>query len=319
MQRTNIKAVIFIAIMMALSIGNSAYASDAHRMVKYGTEKVGKLDIFFREAGDTNKPVIVLLHGFPSSSHMYREVLKGLADDYYLIAPDYPGFGDSSYPSASQFTYTFDNIARVMNRFLEQRGLNKYSLMVQDYGAPIGFRIATAHPERVQSIITMNGNAYEEGISPAGWGPVLDYWKTKTEALEKIIVKNVFSREAMKWQYTHGTRNPEAILPDNWNLDYAKISREGQHRVQLDLFYDYQNNVKLYPVWQKYLRDKQPPVLVVWGKNDAFFPVSGAEGYKKDVKDIDYNILDTGHFALEEEHPFIVSKMRNFLASRNIK
>jgi len=317
MKQNSIKSVILMIVAMSLSTNN--YAEEVDNMVKYGVEKVEELDIFFRESGDPAKPVIVLLHGFPSSSHMYREVLSGLGDDYYLIAPDYPGFGDSSYPSSEKFTYTFDNIARVMNRFLEQRGLKKYSLMIQDYGAPIGFRIATAHPERVQSIITMNGNAYKEGISPAGWGPVLDYWETKTVALEKVIIENVFSHDAMKWQYTHGTRNPDAILPDNWNLDYAKISRKGQHRVQLDLFYDYQNNVKLYPLWQKYLRDKQPPVLVVWGKNDAFFPVSGAEGYKRDVNDIDYNILNTGHFALEEEHPFIIRKMRNFLSSRNIK
>lgn len=317
MKLISIKAVIPVIIAMLMS--GEVYAGNAETVVSYGVEKVGKLDIFFREAGNPENPVIVLLHGFPSSSHMYREVLRGLADDYYLIAPDYPGFGDSSYPSSADFTYTFDNIARVMNLFLEQRGLDKYSLMIQDYGAPIGFRIATAHPERVQSIITMNGNAYKEGINPAGWGPVLDYWKTRTAALEETIVNNIFSRNAMRWQYTHGTRHPESILPDNWNLDFSRISREGQHRVQLDLFYDYQQNVKLYPVWQQYLRDKQPPVLVVWGKNDAFFTVAGAEGYKKDVKDIDFNILNTGHFALEEEHPFIISKMRSFLSSRNIK
>ncbi|MBL1275926.1 MAG: alpha/beta hydrolase [Ectothiorhodospiraceae bacterium] len=287
--------------------------------VRYGVEKVGDLEIFFREAGNPTNPTIVLLHGFPSSSHMYREVLRGLADDYYLIAPDYPGFGESSFPSTEDFDYTFDNISKVMGEFLSQRGLKKYSLMIQDYGAPIGFRIATAHPERVQAIITQNGNAYKEGINPATWDPILQYWNNKTADIEKVIIDNIFTYEAMKWQYTHGTRHPDAILPDNWNLDYAKISRPGQHRVQLALFYDYQNNVKLYPEWQEYLRENQPPVLVVWGKNDAFFPVSGAEGFKKDVKDIDFNILDTGHFALEEQHAFIVHKMRNFLQHRNIK
>ncbi|WP_126454453.1 alpha/beta fold hydrolase [Sulfuriflexus mobilis] len=309
-----------LLLMATLLTTNSSMSSAANTLssVRQGVEKVDGLDIFFREAGNPSNPAIVLLHGFPSSSHMYREVLRGLADHYYLIAPDYPGFGNSSYPSPDIFTYSFDNLAKVMDKFITQRGLKQYSLMIQDYGAPIGFRIATAHPERVQSIITQNGNAYKEGISPAGWGPVLEYWKTKTPALEKTIIENVFSYEGMKWQYTHGTRQPELISPDNWNLDYAKISREGQHRVQLNLFYDYQNNLKLYPQWQQYLRDNQPPVLVVWGKNDAFFPVPGAEGYKRDVKDIDYNILDTGHFALEEEHEFIISKMRNFLRSRNI-
>lgn len=312
-------SLLLLTATLLMANSTMSYAANNLSTVRQGFEKVDGLDIFFREAGNPSNPAIVLLHGFPSSSHMYREVLRGLADHYYLIAPDYPGFGNSSYPSAEVFTYSFDNLARVMDKFITQRGLKQYSLMIQDYGAPIGFRIATAHPERVQSIITQNGNAYKEGISPAGWGPVLEYWKTKTPALEQTIIENVFSYEGMKWQYTHGTRQPELISPDNWNLDYAKISREGQHRVQLNLFYDYQNNLKLYPQWQQYLRDNQPPVLVVWGKNDAFFPVPGAEGYKRDVKDIDYNILDTGHFALEEEHEIIISKMRNFLSSRNIK
>lgn len=308
---------LFLLGTLALGIGANALAEK--NIVKYGYQEVDGLEIFFREAGNPSNPTLVLLHGFPSSSHMYREVLAALSDEYYLIAPDYPGFGNSSFPSSSEYTYTFDNIAKTMNSFLEKRNLKKYSLMIQDYGAPVGFRIATAHPERVQAIITQNGNAYEEGIAADGWGPVLQYWKTKTPELEKQISENVFSLESMKWQYTHGTRNPESILPDNWVLDYASISRPGQHRVALDLFYDYQNNLKLYPKWQQYLREAQPPVLVVWGKNDAFFPEPGAEAYKRDVKDIDYNILDTGHFALEEEHVFINNKIREFLKKRNIK
>jgi pimeloyl-ACP methyl ester carboxylesterase len=300
------------------AMSNALGAVDTEPTIRYGVEKVDNLEIFFREAGDPADPVIVLLHGFPTSSHMYREVLRDLSDSYYLNAPDYPGFGESSFPSPDKFTYSFDHLAAVMDRFLEQRGLKRYSLMIQDYGAPIGFRIATAHPERVQAIITQNGNAYKEGIGPEGWGPVLEYWKDKSPELEQTIINNVFSYAGMKWQYTHGTRDPESISPDNWNLDYAKISRPGQHRLQLDLFYDYQNNLKLYPKWQQYLRDKQPPVLVVWGRNDAFFPVSGAEGYKRDVKDIDYNLLDTGHFALEEDYKVITGKMRRFLQSRNI-
>ena len=297
----------------------AALAASRQPNVRYRFEKIGDLDIFFREAGNPSNAAIVLLHGFPASSHMYREVLGGLWDSYYLIAPDYPGFGDSSYPSPDNFTYSFDNLAKIMVKFIEQRGLKRYSLMIQDYGAPIGFRIAAAHPERIQSIITQNGNAYKEGIGPAGWGLVLEYWKEKTPELEKTIIEKVFSYEGMKWQFTHGTRNPDSILPDNWNLAYAKISRPGQDRVQLSLFYDYQNNLELYPKWQQYLREYQPPVLVVWGKNDAFFPVPGAEGYKRDAKDIDFNIFNTGHFALEEDHVEIIKKMRNFLSSRNIK
>lgn len=312
------KRWILTSILLVLPMANASQRANHAPTVRYEVEMVEDLEIFYREAGDPEKPWIVLLHGFPSSSHMYREVLRELADSYYLMAPDYPGFGNSSFPSPKNFAYTFDHIAEIMEKFLEQRGAKKFSLMIQDYGAPIGFRIATAHPQWIQTIITQNGNAYKEGISPKGWGPVLDYWKEKTPELEKTIIDNVFSYEGMKWQYTHGTRRPQAISPDNWDLDYAKISREGQHRVQLDLFYDYQNNLKLYPKWQQYLRDRQPPVLVVWGQNDAFFPVSGAEGYKRDVKDIDYNILDTGHFALEEDSKMITAKIRKFLQQRNI-
>ena len=287
--------------------------------IRYGYETVDGLKIFFREAGDPSKPTIVLLHGFPASSHMYRNLMRDLADAYHLVAPDYPGFGESSFPSIDEYEYTFDNIAKTMDRFLEQRKLTKYSLFIQDYGSPIGFRIATAHPERVQTLLVQNGNAYEEGVAQSGWAPIENYWKDKTAANEKVIIENVFTLEGMKWQYTHGTRNPENIAPENWNLDYMKISRPGQHAVQLALFYDYQNNLKHYPEWQQYLRDNQPPALIVWGEHDAFFPVPGAEGYRRDLKDVDYNILNTGHFALEEEGPFIARKIREFLSKRDIR
>ena len=300
------------------SINNEQQATDLAQ-VRHAYETVEGLKIFYREAGDPSKPTIVLLHGFPSSSHMYRNLIRDLSDAYHLVAPDYPGFGESSFPSPEGYEYTFDNIARTMDRFLEQRGLQKYSLFIQDYGAPIGFRIATAHPERIQTLLVQNGNAYEEGIAEAAWAPIMKYWNDKTAANEKTIIENVFTLEGMKWQYTHGTRNPDNIAPENWNLDYMKISRPGQHEVQLGLFYDYQNNIKHYPVWQRYLRDAQPSVLIVWGENDAFFPVSGAEGYRRDVNDVDYNILNTGHFALEEEGAFIASKVREFLSSRGIK
>lgn len=281
--------------------------------VSYAKQKLGALEIFYREAGDPRNPAVVLLHGFPTSSHMYREILPALADKYYLIAPDYPGFGESSFPSQKEFSYTFDNLSSVVEKFLEARGLNKFVLMIQDYGAPIGLRIAAKHPGKIRGLVIQNGNAYTEGLGERGWALVFKYWKDKTPELEREIIKHVFSLEGLKWQYTHGTRNPEGILPDNWNLDFMKISRPGQHEVQLALFYDYQNNLKLYPEWQKYFRYHQPPALIVWGKNDAFFPEAGAEAYKRDLKHIDYNILDTGHFALEEEAPFIVKKMRTFL------
>ena len=277
---------------------------------RYGYETVESVNIFFREAGDPKNPVLVLLHGFPSSSHQYRNLIRLLSDDYYLIAPDYPGFGASDFPGADEYEYSFDNIAVTINQFLEQRGIDEYSLFIQDYGAPVGFRIATAHPERVQSLIVQNGNAYEAGINEEVWAPILTLWEEGrgNDALEEAIAANILSLEGLEWQYTHGTRDADAILPDNWLLDYQSLSRPGQRDVQLGLFYDYRNNVAKYPEWQAYLREHQPPVLIVWAEHDAFFPTPGAEGYKRDVKDIDYNILNTGHFALEEDAPLIAKK-----------
>lgn len=306
-------AALLLGGLISLAFTPSAYAD--HHAIRYGTEAVDGLDIFYREAGDPSKQAVVLLHGFPHSSHQYREVLAALGDEFYLIAPDYPGFGESSFPApGTEFDYTFDNLAAVIDKFLIQRDVTDYVLMIQDYGAPVGFRIATAHPDKVKGFVVMNGNAYEEGLSPEGWAPIMEYWKNKNNPeLEAAIAAQVFSPEGLRWQYTHGTRNPGGINPDSWNLDIAKFARKGQHRMQLDLFYDYQNNVDLYPRWQQYLRDTQPPMLLVWGKNDAFFPVSGAEAYKRDVKNIDHHILDTGHFALEEENEFIIAKMCTFL------
>jgi len=315
------KNLKFLLICFLLNI-NTAYAEiteNNNSVVRYGTEKVGELNIFYRESGDPKKQTLVLLHGFPHSSHMYREVLAKLADSYHVIAPDYPGFGDSSSPNVAEYNYTFDNIANTIDQFLFQRKLTNYVLMVHDYGAPIGFRIATKNPKKVKGFVVMNGNAYNEGFNKETWAPIMQYWKNKNNPkLEQAISAQIFSDAGLQWQYTHGTRHPENILPDNWNLDIVKFSRQGQHRLQLDLFYDYQNNVKLYPVWQQYLREKQPPMLIVWGKNDAFFPASGAEAYKRDVKQIDYNLLNTGHFPLEEDSAIIIKKMRTFLKT-NIK
>ncbi len=279
--------------------------------VKYKALEVNGVNIAYREAGNINNPTIVLLHGFPASSHQYRKVLSQLSDQFHLIAPDYPGFGNSDFPPASAYEYTFDNIANTINSFLELKGISSYALMIQDYGAPIGFRIATAHPERVTAIINQNGNTYEEGLGDA-WKPIRALWANRTESIEKELLP-VFSLEGLKWQYTHGTKDPELVNPDNWNLDFLRLSRPNAHAVNIDLFYDYRNNVKLYPKWQQYLRDHQPPLLIVWGKNDAFFPESGAKAFKKDVKNIDYNIYDTGHFALEEYGDQIIEKMRVFM------
>ncbi|WP_179318391.1 alpha/beta fold hydrolase [Winogradskyella helgolandensis] len=283
--------------------------------LKYKTLAVNGINIAYREAGNPKKPTIVLLHGFPASSYQYRKVLAQLSNEFHLIAPDYPGFGNSDFPDAETFTYTFDNIAVTIDSFLEQKGINSYAIMIQDYGAPIGFRLATAHPERITAIINQNGNAYEEGLGEA-WAGIRALWKNRTKETEDALLP-AFSLEGLKWQYTHGVRDIETVDPDTYNLDYLRLSRPNAHAVNLDLFYDYQNNVKLYPKWQQYLRDNQPPLLIVWGKNDAFFPESGAEAFKKDVKEIDYNIYDTGHFALEEEGDAIIESIRNFMRNQN--
>ncbi|EPR73312.1 Alpha/beta hydrolase fold precursor [Winogradskyella psychrotolerans RS-3] len=283
--------------------------------LKYKTLAVNGINIAYREAGNPKNPTIVLLHGFPASSYQYRKVLAQLSNEFHLIAPDYPGFGNSDFPDAETYTYTFDNIATTIDSFLEQKEINSYAIMIQDYGAPIGFRLATAHPERIAAIINQNGNAYEEGLGDA-WAGIKALWKNRTKETEDALL-TAFSLEGLKWQYTHGVRDIETVDPDSYNLDFLRLSRPNAHAVNLDLFYDYQNNVKLYPKWQDYLRDNQPPLLIVWGKNDAFFPESGAEAFKKDVKDIDYNIYDTGHFALEEEGDAIIESIRNFMRNQN--
>lgn len=280
--------------------------------IKYKMLEVEGIHIAYREAGNTNKPTIVLLHGYPSSSHQYRKVLHQLSDEYHLIAPDYPGFGNSDFPSPDAYEYTFDNIAVTIDAFLEKKEITRYALMMQDYGAPIGFRIATRHPERVTAIINQNGNAYEEGLGEA-WDAIRALWANRNESTEKALLP-AFTLDGLKWQYTHGTRNPENVNPDTWHLDYLRMSRPNAHKVNIDLWYDYQNNLKLYPQWQQYLRKHQPPMLIVWGKNDEYFPESGAEAFKKDVDTIDYNIYDTGHFALEEDGDEIIEKIRAFMA-----
>ncbi|MDN3619775.1 alpha/beta hydrolase [Polaribacter undariae] len=292
-----------------------AISENQKSTLKYKTLEVNGINIAYREAGNVNNPTIVLLHGFPASSYQYRKVLEQLSNEYHLIAPDYPGFGNSDFPDSKTFKYTFDNIATVVDSFLEQKKIGSYAIMIQDYGAPIGFRLATAHPERITAIINQNGNAYEEGLGEA-WAGIRALWKNRTKENEDAILP-AFSLEGLKWQYTHGVRDTKTVDPDTYNLDFLRLSRPNAHAVNLDLFYDYQNNIKLYQKWQQYLRDNQPPLLIVWGKNDAFFPESGAAAFKRDVKNIDYNIYDTGHFALEEDGDAIITKMRVFMRNLN--
>ncbi len=279
--------------------------------ISYKSLNVNGISIAYREAGNQENPTVVLLHGYPSSSHQYRKVLDSLSDDYHLIAPDYPGFGNSDFPDAGEYNYTFDTIATTIDSFLELKGIDRYAIMIQDYGAPIGFRLATAHPERILAIINQNGNAYEEGLG-AAWEEIKALWANRNATTEKALLP-AFTMEGLQWQYTHGTRDAKNVNPDTWNLDFLKLSRPGAHEMHIDLFYDYRNNVNLYPQWQHYLKEHQPPLLIVWGKNDAFFPESGAEAFKKDVDNIDYNIYDTGHFALEEDGVDIIHKIRSFM------
>ena len=318
-KKTKLKPLIITILLLFTSIFHYGFKTDnscntkqnLHSEVLYKTKNIEGVDIFYREAGNPKNPAIILLHGFPSSSHQYREVLATLGDRYYLIAPDYPGFGESQFVNPAEFEYTFDNLAQLTDKFIESFGLESYSLMMHDYGGPIGFRIALKHPKKVNGLIIQNANIYEEGLGKA-WANVRKLWKANTSENREPL-KNVFNIESLKWQYTHGVKAPEKISPDNWVMDACNMGSPKIKEVHLDLFYDYRKNLDEYPKWQEYLRKNQPPMLIVWGKNDAFFPESGAKAYKKDVHKIDYNIYDTGHFALEEYAHDIIPKMRSFL------
>lgn len=283
-------------------------------MVLYKTMKVDGIDIFYREAGYKDSPAIVLLHGFPTSSHMFRNLIPELADQFYVVAPDYPGYGNSSMPSTDQFEYSFDNLSNIVDRFIQNLGIDRYSLYVMDYGAPVGFRIAVRHPEKVESLIIQNGNAYDEGLREF-WDPFKAYWKNRTPETEAAMRK-LLTDDATIWQYTNGVRNKEAISPDTWNMDNLFMSRPGNDRIQLELFYSYGTNPPLYPKWQEYFRAYQPPTLIVWGKNDAIFPAEGAYPYKRDINNVEFHLLDTGHFALEEDGRIIADHIRKFMESR---
>ena len=285
--------------------------------VTYHTTQVDGLKIFYREAGPKDAPTIVLLHGFPSSSHMFRELIPRLSDKYHVLAPDYPGYGYSDAPSRDQYAYTFDQLADTVDHFLDQKGITKYSIYIQDYGSPVGFRLATRHPERVQAIITQNGNAYDQGLSPF-WAEFLyAYWKDPNPTNE-AKVRQLLTLDATKLQYLQGFRHPDDVSPDSYLFDQAKLDRPGNDKIQLALFYDYRNNPPLYPAWHKYLRDKKPAVLVVWGKNDPVFAPAGAEAFLRDVPNAELRLLDTGHFALEEDGAEIAQIIRAFLA-KNIR
>lgn len=320
-------AISFVSLQPVL-------ATENFNDVKYNTVMVDGQEIFYREAGDPDKPTIVLLHGFPTSSHMFRELIPALSEQYHLVAPDYPGFGNSSMPAVTQFDYSFDNLGNIVGKFIDTLGLKKYSLYLMDYGAPVGFRIATQHPERVETLIIQNGNAYQEGIDNNFWQPIKAYWKdrkavnkgldndwwgnikaaykkpnmTNDEALRFLVTEG-----ATKWQYTNGVRHVENISPDTWNHVQPRLDRQGNVDIQLELFYSYGSNPPLYPQWQTYMRAHQPPTLIVWGAKDEIFPSAGAHPYKRDLKNVDFNLINTGHFALEEDVDVIAAHIQRFL------
>jgi pimeloyl-ACP methyl ester carboxylesterase len=279
--------------------------------VSFRKLNVDGLNIFYREAGAEDAPAVLLLHGFPSASHMFRDLIPRLSDRFHVVAPDFPGFGQSDMPSREGFSYTFAKIADVIERFTEIAGLNRYAMYVFDYGSPVGFRLAVKRPERVTGIISQNGNAYEEGLSD-GWNPIRAYWRQPTQT-HRDALRSLLTPETTLWQYTHGVDDPAAISPDGYSLDDFYMARPGAHDVQLDLLLDYADNVALYPVFQNYLRTYTPRLLAVWGKNDPFFLPAGAEAFKRDVPGAVVRFFDTGHFALETHADEIAVAIREFL------
>jgi pimeloyl-ACP methyl ester carboxylesterase len=280
--------------------------------IKYQTADVDGFKVFYREAGPADAPKLLLLHGFPSAGHMFRDLIPLLMDRFHIVAPDLPGFGQSDMPAREKFAYTFDNLANVIERFTEVVGFDRFAVYVFDYGAPTGFRLATRRPERITAIISQNGNAYEEGLSD-GWTPIRAYWEDPSQA-NRDALRAFLAPETTHWQYTHGVSDLAAVSPDGQSLDNFYLARPGAAEVQLDLFGDYKSNVALYPAFQEYFRTQKPRFLAVWGKNDPFFLPPGAEAFKRDIPEADVRFFDTGHFALETHAKEIAAAIRGFLA-----
>jgi len=281
--------------------------------VRYLTADVAGFKVFYRQAGAPGAPKLLLLHGFPSAGHMFRDLMPQLADQFHVIAPDLPGFGQSDMPGRDRFTYTFDNLAKVIDQFTEVIGFDRYAVYIFDYGAPTGLRLAVRHPERITAIVSQNGNAYDEGLSD-GWNPIRAYWQNPSEENRKAL-RGFLTPETTRWQYTHGVADPSAVSPDGYSLDDFYLARHGADEVQLDLFGDYKSNVALYPKFQQYFKAHKPPLLAVWGKNDPFFLPAGAEAFKRDIPNATVRFFDTGHFALETHATEIAAEIRRFLGA----
>jgi len=273
--------------------------------------------VFYRAAGDPTAPVLLLLHGFPASSFMFRDLIPRLANHYRVIAPDLPGFGFTEVPAKQQYAYSFDGLALTLEAFTKALRLDRYALYVFDYGAPAGFRLAMRHPDRVTAIVSQNGNAYEEGLGDA-WGPIRQYWASPTAENREVLRKNILNLEGTRWQYTHGVMNPESVPPESYTLDATLLERPGNKDIQLDLFLDYASNLKLYPSFHEYFRKSRPPLLAIWGRNDPFFIPAGAEAFRKDLPNATAELLDTGHFALETHALEIAAAMKTFLKANAI-
>lgn len=310
---TGIAAVVVAGITTACASSPALHPAPPSEPTRthYRTASVDGVELFYREAGPADAPVVVLLHGFPTSSHMFRELIPALADRYRVIAPDYPGFGQSAVPDRASFTYSFARFAELIDGLLGQLGAERYALYVQDYGAPVGFRLALRHPERITALVVQNGNAYEQGFSDF-WVPIRAYWTEATPERRRALRAGL-TLAATRAQYVDGVRDPARVSPDNWLHDQALLDRPGVDEIMLDLFYDYRTNVALYPAFQALFRDRRPPTLIVWGKNDAIFPGLGAELYLRDLPDAELHLLDTGHFALEDKGAQIAALMHDFL------
>ena len=284
--------------------------------VRYKTIHLNELDIFYREAGPQNAPTLLLLHGFPTSSNMFRNLIPRLATSFHVVAPDYPGFGQSSMPSHKDFAYTFENLTNVVEQLVEKLGLTNYSLYVMDYGAPVGYRLALRRPDRVQALIVQNGNAYDEGLQEF-WDPIKKYWNDPTTENREAL-RSLVDPKSTRWQYENGVADHTLLDPTTWTLDQVGLDRPGNAEIQLDLFYDYRTNVPLYPEFQAFFRKYQPPTLIVWGKNDFIFPPQGAAPYARDLRNVETHLLDTGHFALETHGGEIASRIEEFLRQHKL-
>jgi pimeloyl-ACP methyl ester carboxylesterase len=315
MDRSPLRAIAFAFAFMLSGVvaapGHAQPPASAVAETHFRTARIDGVEIFYREAGPRDAPAVLLLHGFPTSSRMFRNLIPTLADHYHVIAPDYPGFGHSPAPDRRTFTYSFATYARLIERLTDQLGVNRYALYVQDYGAPVGYRLALAHPERVTALVIQNGNAYQEGLSPF-WDPIRAYWADPTPARRNALRAGL-TPQATRSQYVDGVADPSRIDPDNWLVDQSLLDRPGIDEIMLDLFYDYRTNTALYPQFQTFFRDRRPPTLIVWGKNDVIFPEAGARAYLRDLPGAEFHLLDSGHFALEDKGAEIARLMRDFL------